>query len=178
MEQDFREASNKLMTDWFRRVRQSQHIHYACGSYFSRLNLYLGIPTIALSSVVGTAVFASLDKQNIGNYKILVGMVSILAALLASLQTFLGFSERAEKHRVTSAGYAAVRRRIEMLKTFPPNEKEQMERALAEIKNEMDALADSSPEVPRRIGNRVLAQLKSKEHVRLFHLSSEEDKLA
>jgi hypothetical protein len=178
MEQDFLLSSNKLMTDWFRRVRQSQHIHYACGNYFSRLNLYLGLPTIILSSIVGTAVFASLDKQDIGNYKILVGMISIIAALLASLQTFLGFAERAEKHRVTSSGYAAVRRRIEMLKTFPPKEQEPMERSLTDIKNEMDALANASPEVPQRIGSRILAQLKKREHEQVFRLSSEENKPA
>ena len=170
MEQFPIESSEKLMVDWFRRVRESQHIHYACGNYFSRLHSYLGIPTIVLTSAVGTAVFASLDKEGIGDFKILVGMVSILAAVLASLQTFLGYAERAEKHRLTGAGYAAIRRQLEMLKAFPPSNVEGLERALKEVKNGMDALASSSPEVPHRIRDKAYRELKSKEHDRIFHL--------
>ncbi len=81
-----------LIADWFRRVRESQHAHYACANHFSRLNFLLGIPTIVITSLVGTAVFVSLEKQELADYRILVGLLSMLAAVLASLQTFLGFA--------------------------------------------------------------------------------------
>ena len=44
-------------------------------------------------------------------------MLRCLAAVLASLQTFLGFSERAEKHRFTAASYSSVCRHLELLIT-------------------------------------------------------------
>src|SRR2546421_2594241 len=95
-----------LLTDWFRRARESQRTHYECGTRFSRFNYWLGIPTIILSTAVGTAVFASLEQQSVPAWiKIVIGLVSILAAVLASLQTFLGFAQRADKHRIAGAGY-------------------------------------------------------------------------
>lgn len=47
MENGLVEPSEKLIADWFRRVRESQFIHYACANYFNRLHSYLGIPTPA-----------------------------------------------------------------------------------------------------------------------------------
>jgi hypothetical protein len=84
-----------LVTDWFRRVRESQRVHYECGTYFSQRRYFLGIPAIVLSTAVGTAVFASLESAAAGYMRIVVGIVSIAAAVLASLQTFLAMpSER------------------------------------------------------------------------------------
>src|SRR5262245_42814417 len=155
-----------LITDWFRRVRESQYVHYACSDHFTRLHLMLGVPTIILTTLVGTAVFASLDNQNIGKFKIAVGLVSILAAILAGLQTFLGFAERAEKHRATAAGYASVRRKLEILGTFLPDTNEQIKQLVMEVQKDMDDLAKSSPSVPSSIHSRVTANLKGTEHQR------------
>jgi hypothetical protein len=159
-----------LITDWFRRVRESQRVHYECGTRFTRLNYLLGIPTIILTAAVGTAVFASLDKAAAGNARIIVGLVSILAAVLASLQTFLGFAQRADRHRTTGAGYGAIRRSLEYLKTFPPSDPDEFERVVSDIKKQMDALAESAPEVPARLKKKIDDELKSRTHRRVFHL--------
>jgi hypothetical protein len=73
-----------------------------------------GLPAIIFSTIVGTSVFASLNNDNIPQWaKIAVGLISVVAAVLMALQTFLGFSERAEKHRTTAVRYGAVGRQIE-----------------------------------------------------------------
>ena len=159
-----------LLTDWFRRARESQFIHYECGTWFSRLNYWLGIPAIVLSSAVGTAVFASLDASTSGAQRIVVGLISIFAAVLASLQTFMRFSERAERHRATGSGYGAIRRALEFLKTFPPEGEEALERAFADIKGQMDQLAKDAPEVPARIKRKSDRIVKNRAHDRIFHL--------
>ena len=159
-----------LLTDWFRRARESQFIHYECGTWFSRLNYWLGVPAIVLSSAVGTAVFASLDGTASGSQRIAVGLVSILAAVLASLQTFMRFSERSERHRATGSGYGAIRRALEFLKTFPPADATALERAFADIKSQMDQLAKDAPEVPARIKRKSDRIVKNRAHDRIFHL--------
>jgi hypothetical protein len=160
-----------LVTDWFRRVRESQRVHYECGNHFSRLNYLLGIPTIALSVIVGTTVFASLDKQATGQLKIALGLVSITAAVLASLQTFLSFAERANRHRTAGAEYGAIRRTLEQLKTMPPQDEHELRRELDSIKKTMDELAKSAPNVPSALKTRIDNELKSREHRRIFQLS-------
>jgi hypothetical protein len=164
-----------LITDWFRRVRESQRIHYECGTRFSRLNYALGIPTIVLTAAVGTAVFASVDVAAAGSMRIVVGLVSIVAAVLASLHTFLGFDHRADRHRAAGAGYGGIRRSLEYLKTFPPADPEEFKRAVAEIK-EMDRLAESAPEVPARIKARIDQEMKGRSHRRVFDLPAEDQR--
>lgn len=167
-----------LVTDWFRRARESQRVHYECGTRFSRLNYLLGIPTIVLTAAVGTAVFASLDTAAAGSARIIIGLVSILAAVLASLQTFLGFAQRADRHRAAGAGYGALRRSLEYLKTFPPSDPKEFQREVSEIQKQMDALAESSPEVPARMKRMIDEELKSRDHRRIFTLggNTENDK--
>lgn len=158
-----------LLTDWFRRSRESQSIHYDCAGYYSRLNYWLGIPTIVLSTAVGTTVFASLDASDSHTIRIVVGLISILAAVLASLQTFLRLSERAEHHRTIAASYAAIRRSLEYLKTFPSDDVEEVKRAFEEIKKQMDKLAEDAPSIPLRMKGK-FKELKNREHKRIFHL--------
>jgi hypothetical protein len=80
----------------------------------------LGIPVVVLTTFIGTSVFATLQDEIDTSLKILVGVISVTAAVLASLQTFLRFGERAEKHRVAGESWAALRREIdEMLALHP-----------------------------------------------------------
>lgn len=163
-----------LMTDWFRRVRESQQIHYECANHFGRLHLLLGIPTVILSTLAGTAVLASLAREAGANEKITVGLISILAAALASLQTFLSLSKRSDSHRVTGAKYAAVRRHLEELKTHPPDAND-LRQVVTEVRRSMDALAETAPEVPARIKWRVDARVKLKGFDGVFQLPPQQN---
>ena len=96
-------ALHIVLTDWYQRVTVTQRAHYGSADHFSRKSYWLGIPVIVLSTVVGTSVFAALQKQPGPGLQIALGLASVLAAVLASLQTFLGYSARAEKHRVAGA---------------------------------------------------------------------------
>ena len=88
--------TDSVLPDWYQRVVATQKGHYLSTDHFARLNYWLGIPVMALSTLVGTSVFASLQEQPEAWLQILIGLASVFAAVLASLQTFLGFAERAE----------------------------------------------------------------------------------
>jgi hypothetical protein len=84
-----------LATDWFRRCRESQRVHYEYGSSLEKRNYWLGVPTIILSTAVGTAVFASIESSTASaKYGLWCGLVSMAAAILAALQTFLNLPLR------------------------------------------------------------------------------------
>lgn len=103
---------------------------------------------IALSTIVGTSVFASIQKQPELWVEITVGLASVLAAVLASLQTFLGYSARAEKHRVAGAKYGALGRELEVLRASDeaiPSE------TIEGLRKRLDALALESPNNSLRI---------------------------
>jgi hypothetical protein len=160
-----------LITDWFRRARESQRTHYVCSTRSGHWNYILGIPAIILSAIVGTAIFASLSENNPAAWiKILAGCISVLAAVLASLQTFLKYSELADAHREAGAKYGAIRRTLELLKTLPPATNNELKGTLDQIKAEMDRLAAEAPAVSSGMKAKIDKALKGREHKRIFHL--------
>jgi hypothetical protein len=162
-----------LATDWFRRCRESQRVHYEYGSSLEKRNYWLGVPTIILSTAVGTAVFASIESSTASaKYGLWCGLVSMTAAILAALQTFLNLPDRAAKHKAAGARYGAIRRRLEVLKTIPPATADEMRVELAEIKDQMDCLAAEAPGIPSSVKQRIDREMKSTEHLRIFHLKS------
>jgi hypothetical protein len=152
-----------VLADWFRRVRQNQHIHYGCANHFSRLNTFLGVPSFLLSFLVASYVFVSLHVEASGIVKIAIGLLATLVGALALLHTYLGLAQRAESHRRVSARYGALRRKIEFLAAFVPDSPRAFADAMANITREADEISEASPEVPGRIQQRVLRGLDKRD---------------
>ena len=71
------------------------------------------------------------------------------AAVSAALQTFLGCAERAGKHRAAGARYGADPRRLEAI--FAGDADARDGHYLTAIRDELDRLAEDSPNVPPRV---------------------------
>ena len=120
----------------------TQVAHYLSADHFGKRKFILGIPAVDLATFSGTSVFATLSEQPNIYLQIAVGLASVTSAILASLQTFMGYSERAEKHRLTGAKYGALGRRIEIMRAQPESiENEELTR----VREKLDALAVESP---------------------------------
>lgn len=137
----------ELVLAWLRRARESQMAHYEMANIFSRRERWLGVPVILITTVIGTSVFASLTSQVISpEAKIAVGMLSVVAAVLSSLQTFFKYSERSESHRSAAARFGAVRRKLEVI--YAENSQSEERHYISTLRDELDRLADESPHVP------------------------------
>lgn len=161
----------KLVTGWFERARDNQLTHDECGNRLTRWHYLLGIPIIILTTGVAAAIFYSLGRPEVSDpIKMGIGMASGAAALLACLQTFLGLSQRADQHRIACARYDALRRSLEILKTFSPSDPIELRRAITDIQRGMDRLAESSPPVPARLKKKIDRELENRSQERIFHL--------
>jgi len=152
-------STEELLADWYRRVRESQFAHYEASKPLARSNFLYGIPVTVLSSFVGTSFFATLENKSAIQFRILVGCTSVLAAVLSSLQTFLRFSERAEKHRAVAVRYGSLRREIEVLQAAgePYNPLR-----IDSLREKMDSLSTEAPELSERTWKRTEALLKQR----------------
>jgi len=88
----------ELLSEWLVAVRVDGLAHQQAEIYYTRLNRVLGVPVVVLTTIVGTTVFSMLAKSPDTRIIIVVGLLSMCAAILSSLQTFLGFAGLAEKH--------------------------------------------------------------------------------
>ncbi len=145
-------SKEELLQAWYRRMRESQFSHYEVAKSLEGFNYWLGLPSILLSTFVGTSVFAALGRTVDSRLQIFVGLVSVAAAMLSGVQTFLRFSERAEKHRSVAARYGALRREIEEILACGgeiPGER------LTGLREKIDKLAEEAPSISSRIWTRV-----------------------
>ncbi len=141
----------QLVDTWCNRTYLMTTCHHACASHFQRRNYGFGIIAIALSTVVGTAVFASLEDHPHLIVQVAVGMLSILAAVFSILQTFLNYSERADKHRVACVEYGILMRELEQTSAFFRGGDAELEQYLGELRARWDELTKSSPVIPQGI---------------------------
>jgi len=107
----------KLAQKWLDKAKQYRNLHYLHAVRLQHLHYWLGIPSVILSAAVGTAVFASLDKEVSIAVRIPVGLMSIAAAVMSSLTTFVRFAERADDARRVANDYESIARDIDSLLT-------------------------------------------------------------
>jgi hypothetical protein len=168
LESDERDWSSKvtqLLADWLKRVYAAQSAHYAAADLFRRLNYLVGIPAVVFSSIVGTAIFAGLEKDS--PKALVIASVSIVAAVLAGLQTFLRFSERAGQHANAADWYSAIRRDIEEILHLPIECRGKPKDCLDEVRKEMNRVAQDAPELSVRLWKREARRFGVKEPLKI-----------
>ena len=158
---DWSDSVTELLEDWHKRVYAAQSAHYASADLFRRLNYFVGVPAVVFSSIVGTAIFAGLEKDS--PRALLVASASIVAAVLAGLQTFLRFPERASEHATAADWYSAVRRDIEETLHLPVEYRGTAKECLEKIRKEMNRAAQDAPELSVRFWKREARRFGVKE---------------
>lgn len=137
-------SSRPVAVKWYERTSTVAYRHYQSAQRYSRLNFIFGLPTVIFATIVGTSVFATLQSKPEYWWQVAVGLMSIAAAILSALQSFLGFSDKAEKHRAAGSRYNMVGRELELWLSRPQEDLERLEA----IRQRIDALAQESPHIP------------------------------
>lgn len=153
----------ELIKHWRFRAHRVQLAHYESARKFRGLHLKIGIPAIALSTLVGTSIFASLGIATGENWffliKIATGLLSVSAAVLMGLQTFLKYAEQAEKHRTSGARFAHLKQEIELLATLPPSSDEELSKSLKAIEAKWTQYREASPNFTQKIWSKIEKEL-------------------
>ena len=166
-----------LLRDWQRRAAVGQEAHYARATRLADFNIWFGVPVVALATLVATSVFATLQEDIRIEPRIVVGFISALAAVLASLQTFLRFQERAEKHRVSAELWAAVRREIDEMLALHPEylaERSDPKKYLDDLRRRMDEVSAQSLEIGERYMAEAQRKLSARDGEERFPVASNE----
>lgn len=107
--------SEELLKQWRTAVRVSHRAHADAASRCERLHTLLGLPAVALASILGTTILASLEASPGRTAMAAAGLAAVAVAVLAALQTFLGHTERAHRHREAAARYSHIQRELDEL---------------------------------------------------------------
>jgi hypothetical protein len=155
------DAVEHLLESWHRRVAAAEAGHRMMADRLWRRHLALGIPVVVLTTVVGTSVFASIEGSNAKDWVLaIVGGVSLIAAVLSSLQTFLRYATRAEGHRVASIRYETLRRDLAKVLALSRGVRGDAERVLDSVRQRMDRYAKESPAIGERQWHKLTAEFQ------------------
>jgi len=155
---EWTDRTEGLLVDWHNRAAAARTAHYQLVGRCRRRNLILGIPTVIVTTVVGTSLFATLTKEEISiPLRIAVGSLSVAAAILAAITTFLRLPERAERHAIAADWYSAVRRDIAEQVALPSNQREGPKTTLDRIRKEMSKIGQQAPEIPTKLWTKTAA---------------------
>ena len=105
-----------VLKKYSRSAGRKQLAHYLAAEIDAARHGRIGVPNVILSAIVATSVFSTLSKDPALWLRIATALLALLAAILAALQAFLGFGERAEKHRAAGARYGKVRIDVDLLR--------------------------------------------------------------
>ena len=75
-------------------------------------------------------------------------MVSILVGILNTIQSYFGFSRKAEAHRISHLTYSKLFANIRVELSLPRNERQQPEIILKSLRDSMERLAETTPTPP------------------------------
>ncbi len=146
----------------FRYSAVMSNAHYDMAEIHKKRHRKFGVIVVVITAIVGTAVFASLGKSPNIWIQLFTGLLSVGAAVLSALQTFLGFSELQTQHKRAADGYSISRRDIEFLMMkYPTANGVAGESGTSEfeaLKKNLDELDRASPTIPDDVYNAASAK--------------------
>jgi hypothetical protein len=152
--------------NYFRYSAVMSNAHYDMAEIYRLRHRRFGIVVVAVTSIAGAAALVSLAKLANPSFenltKIGIALLSLLATVLAALQTFLGFSDLQNQHKRSGDGYSIARREIESLVMKYPNATgvtgEKGTNEFDSVKKILDDLDNTSPTIPDTVYNRAAAK--------------------
>ena len=149
-----------LLADWQNRAWAAQIAHYRVASRLRQYNVWLGLPVVIFTTAVGTSLFATLNETDLNKWlRGTVGAMSVIAAILAGIQTFLSFAKRADQHAVAADWYASIRRKIEQQANTPRKGRSDPKKFLDEIRKDMNTVGSQFPEIGESVWTQVAKEV-------------------
>ncbi|MEN8259265.1 MAG: SLATT domain-containing protein [Pseudomonadota bacterium] len=140
-----------LLESWGDELRLMMRTHYELSIKIRRMNYLLGVPLILLAILIAGYIFFTVTQDTGFWAKMTLGSLALLTAILASLQTFLKYSEKAENHRNASVRYQALFNMVEQQVAIPSKDDRTLAEWCDKLRERWDELNLEAPSVPRKL---------------------------
>jgi hypothetical protein len=124
-------------------------LHSKSEKRFSKLNTYISIPVIVLSTIAGSASIGSKSLFNgseAGN--ICIGLVSLSVGVMNTVSSFFSWAKRSESHRIAAITYQKIYRFILIELALPRKERMAARDMLKIVRDQCDRMQETSPQIP------------------------------
>ena len=153
----------ELLNGWLIHSHKCRDRHDVAARLYAKGQYALGIPSLVVSTIVGTSVFSALSSKEVP--ALWVGILSIAAAVLAALQTFMDFGGRSDKHRSAGVKYKAAIRLLEQNKVRLSQGAEPSTEDIDSMRTLLDTLEDAAPVVMPKIYDQIEKKYRDLKYV-------------
>jgi len=148
------ESEVALLKRWGEISASYRLLHDRAFREFQRKSYGLTIPVIIMSTLSGTASFAtkSFPEEYQTFVPMVIGGINIVVGIIQTITQFLRVNELTESHRVASFCYSKFSRNIITELSLPPQERSYNGLEYVQIcRSEMDRLIEQSPIIPMHL---------------------------
>lgn len=148
--EDWSEEIEELLSEWGEVAMCYAYLHNFGQRKYKKKYHHLQIPIIILSTLTGTANFATDSYVPEGfkqGFSAGVGSLNIFCGILGTLLSFLRYSEIYEGHRIAALAWSKLSRNIEIELSLQDIKRKPCRDFLKICRAEYDNLLESSPNV-------------------------------
>jgi hypothetical protein len=149
----------ELLALWSHRQRCNQKAHYFMSEKLGQNAFWSGVITALFSGAVGLLLILKARFNMPDSIVQVAAGVSILSSVIGTIVTSAKWSEKASQHHAAGAAYGAALRRIQQTLAVPPSSQEDLQKALTEIREAIDAIPSTAPGIPTKIWKKVPKEL-------------------
>lgn len=150
---------NELILEWHAGIRINVLAHYECAKQFENQHQLLGYPTVILSAITGTTYVSTLNDSANSWARSAAVLLSLAVTVLVSLQTFLRYAERAEKHKDAATEFGKLRRELEQIIANVPEAGKISEDQMESVRVKWGELSTHAPSIPNKIYTRMFGKV-------------------
>jgi len=124
-------------------------LHSKSQTRVSTYDTNIALPVIVLSTIAGTGSIAS--QSLFGNSQaagIVIGLISLSVGVMNTVSNYFGFAKRSEAHKISAMTYAKIHKFIVIELALPRKERMKAKDMLKIIREQLERLAETSPQVP------------------------------
>lgn len=133
------------------------------------MNYFFTIPVIVMTTLTGTANFATnsivSDEKDQKYVTFGIGAVSLIAGIISTVANFLRYAQNSEAHRVAAISWGKFQRFISIELSLHPNERMDAMSFLKMGRIELDRLIEQSPPIPSKSVELFLVAFQNKKDI-------------
>lgn len=140
-----------LLDEWLVGTKIELGGHYEAAKVFERRQMALGYPTVIFSAIASSAIVSALNDSTVLLFNAITIFISMTVTVLTSLQTFLQYSSRADRHKATAVELGRLLREVQQALAF----EDAITKPQADaFRTRWDEISKSAPSIPDAIYNR------------------------
>ena len=139
-----------LLKEWRDMALKASGRHSTACDHYERRDQAYGLGSTALTAIVGSTIFVTLQNTASEAIRIVAGLVAATAAIASGIQTTAKYGQLSERYRQASRQYATVARRIDEILAAPPSQAE-LTALLDQLRKSLDEVGAMAPNVPPKI---------------------------